>query len=509
MSTAEAFDGIQDVPMFQDPFLLDQPSESHGSSTTDELDVHSSSSQVDPISSFSHEIDLRCLAPTKSDTRRIVSRQVDYIGRRSMSETDLPRLEGMTLISPTKNTSASRPSCPNPSKTTGRKASRFVEAVGATLRKATTRRKTKKHLPQNRPESPTFETPFTATRQRPRQSSRGNSNARVPSNFSQSAPGNFIHGSCDDPFTDVPPLPPPSISRYYQNESMSPPMISPVIKSEPGSYQLDHSDGQVPLEGSWQQNHQPITIPLPNDQWSDMQIMENSDPGWFDYNMMAQSGKFIDQKNANLNLVMHSQQAQLPYEFVPFPDTSASGLMIHVPKPWSPQPAIVNDLNMKSHAHLPPLPPTAVERRARPPRAISSGARHFSVSPVRKTRAPSASPTCTPSGQQSRHNSGGSFSSLRSVSGRLPASMPGTPCSVRKRRSREPSGSSEVGFVNFTPDDGSMLMTGVAPSGSSKTKARREKEALERRRKLSEAAIKAVAAAGGDVERLMKQGFAF
>lgn len=65
------------------------------------------------------------------------------------------------------------------------------------------------------------------------------------------------------------------------------------------------------------------------------------------------------------------------------------------------------------------------------------------------------------------------------------------------------------GFVNFTPDDGGMLMTGVAPSGSSKTKARREKEALDRRRKLSEAAIKAVAAAGGDVETLLQQGFTF
>ena len=65
----------------------------------------------------------------------------------------------------------------------------------------------------------------------------------------------------------------------------------------------------------------------------------------------------------------------------------------------------------------------------------------------------------------------------------------------------------EIGFVNFTPNDGGMLMGGVAPSGSSKTKARREKEALDRRRKLSEAAIKAVAAAGGDVEQLLEQGF--
>lgn len=67
-------------------------------------------------------------------------------------------------------------------------------------------------------------------------------------------------------------------------------------------------------------------------------------------------------------------------------------------------------------------------------------------------------------------------------------------------------GSSEIGFVNYTPDDHNVLMTGVAPSGSSKTKARREKEAMERQRKLSEAVVKAVTAAGVDVSRLKEEG---
>jgi hypothetical protein len=44
----------------------------------------------------------------------------------------------------------------------------------------------------------------------------------------------------------------------------------------------------------------------------------------------------------------------------------------------------------------------------------------------------------------------------------------------------------------------------VAPSGSSKTKARREKEAAEKRRKLSQAALKAVMEAGGDVDSLRR-----
>lgn len=206
--------------------------------------------------------------------------------------------------------------------------------------------------------------------------------------------------------------------------------------------------------------------------------------------------------------------------------------MIHMPQPRGSQSTVVNDLTVNAQTFLPPPPPIpqaigqkmpGSERSHRPPKAKSSGARHLSCSPVRKQRGPSSS--STPADQsavpRSRHSSGASVSSLRSSSGRLPASMPGTPCSVRKRRSRDISGSnsatslggsdgaSGIGFVNFTPNDGSVLMTGVAPSGSSKTKARREKEAQDRRRRLSEAAIKAVAAAGGDVDKLIEQGFAF
>lgn len=59
-------------------------------------------------------------------------------------------------------------------------------------------------------------------------------------------------------------------------------------------------------------------------------------------------------------------------------------------------------------------------------------------------------------------------------------------------------GSAGLGFVNFTPEDRTRILTGVAPSGSSKTKARREKEAAERRRKFSEAAKRLVVEAGGD-----------
>lgn len=62
------------------------------------------------------------------------------------------------------------------------------------------------------------------------------------------------------------------------------------------------------------------------------------------------------------------------------------------------------------------------------------------------------------------------------------------------------------GFVNFTPDDSRKILTGVAPSGSSKTKARREKEAAEKRRKISQVAMQAIIDAGGDVRKLEEGG---
>ncbi|EON68513.1 hypothetical protein W97_07771 [Coniosporium apollinis CBS 100218] len=69
--------------------------------------------------------------------------------------------------------------------------------------------------------------------------------------------------------------------------------------------------------------------------------------------------------------------------------------------------------------------------------------------------------------------------------------------------------SAPVGFVNFTADDSRKILTGVAPSGSSKTKARREKEAADKRRKLSLAATRAVLEAGGDLGRLKQEGLFF
>ncbi|PGH15306.1 hypothetical protein AJ79_02471 [Helicocarpus griseus UAMH5409] len=98
--------------------------------------------------------------------------------------------------------------------------------------------------------------------------------------------------------------------------------------------------------------------------------------------------------------------------------------------------------------------------------------------------------------QHQRRNHIRKPSNLSTGSLRSPKGMPITPNSTPGKPPMS------VSFVNFTPEDSQKLLTGVAPSGSSKTKARREREAIEKRRKLSEAALLAVKRAGGDVEAL-------
>lgn len=115
------------------------------------------------------------------------------------------------------------------------------------------------------------------------------------------------------------------------------------------------------------------------------------------------------------------------------------------------------------------------------------------------TRPLSRSPSPTPQPRFHRRRPSGQAARSSATASRRKSSQ----SSHGSARAPSSAGASAgVGFVNFTPDDSRKILTGVAPSGSSKTKARREKEAAEKRRKLSQAAVKAVMEAGGDVERL-------
>ncbi|KAL4872992.1 hypothetical protein BDV12DRAFT_161116 [Aspergillus spectabilis] len=125
------------------------------------------------------------------------------------------------------------------------------------------------------------------------------------------------------------------------------------------------------------------------------------------------------------------------------------------------------------------------------------------------SRSPSLSPNTGVSPKNGSANGNGIImkTTPRRPHARKPSGQStGTPKPLKgpKNLSTSPRGgkSVTVSFVNFTAHDSKKILTGVAPSGSSKTKARREQEARDRRRKLSEAALNAVRKAGGDVEAL-------
>lgn len=123
---------------------------------------------------------------------------------------------------------------------------------------------------------------------------------------------------------------------------------------------------------------------------------------------------------------------------------------------------------------------------------------------TRDSHSPSLSPKAGTSPKDMRNASISKPTHRRTHSRKLSGqSMTGPkPAKASGSSPRGANKSVSVSFVNFTAHDSKKILTGVAPSGSSKTKARREQEARDRRRKLSEAALRAVRSAGGDVEAL-------
>ncbi|KAF2155834.1 hypothetical protein K461DRAFT_303298 [Myriangium duriaei CBS 260.36] len=80
----------------------------------------------------------------------------------------------------------------------------------------------------------------------------------------------------------------------------------------------------------------------------------------------------------------------------------------------------------------------------------------------------------------------------RTRSGPAPTGCSNTSRSSRSRsRNGSPQKQPGGAFVNFTPDDAPKLLAGVAPSGSSKTKAKRDREVIDAKRRFN-AALRAV-----------------
>lgn len=266
-------------------------------------------------------------------------------------------------------------------------------------------------------------------------------------------------------------------------------------------------------------------------------------------------------RNSSMSLPMHNRPTDLSIEYGPGDDFS--GLMIHMPQPRAHQPAVLSSgttdpLSIPpSNLSYQPLPyayhPSpdlhqqpgrhrrqySEQRRPRP-RAPSSGSRHYGngngpygtplTSPRRVSSSAcytlpeeSASPTPKPRLRNSSSTSSLAVRKRRSWSRRQGSgSEPRTPGrsasfgpdGARRGSTSSAGGGSSSGggggglsieFCNYTPNDKKVLMNGVAPSGSSKTKARREREAQENKRKLSEKYMQAIRAAGADVEEKLKQ----
>ncbi|KAK5129591.1 hypothetical protein LTR08_003056 [Meristemomyces frigidus] len=122
--------------------------------------------------------------------------------------------------------------------------------------------------------------------------------------------------------------------------------------------------------------------------------------------------------------------------------------------------------------------------------------------PAESRRRSADSPTPPPmTDSRARHRA-----TRRSASRHRRTKSTGNSSSAPRHPSQQSPEKGGSGFVNYTPHDCTKILSGVAPSGSSKTKARREKEAADKRRRLSEAAVRAVVDAGGDLDGLARAG---
>jgi hypothetical protein len=165
---------------------------------------------------------------------------------------------------------------------------------------------------------------------------------------------------------------------------------------------------------------------------------------------------------------------------------------------------ISNDLN------LPDTPPEPVSASALHPRRFSESPSYRRMpqpSSEALNRRQSVAHTPRPPPAQRSPSLLGKFSidahtmPLSNIAGHVVPSQ-------ARRKSSKSSMSSHGGartprrgsceFVNYTAGDSHRILKGVAPSGSSKTKLRREREEADKRRKLAENARIAVEKAGGD-----------
>jgi hypothetical protein len=438
-------------------------------------------------------------------------------GRAAVSDSKLLSLEGITLDSPqiTGNSHNSLPSSPSPSATLlERRKNRLVESLSKSLRKTTGSR-------DNRLRSPIRKSTSSPAMKRP--------HSNQADSLSQKLALDATKFSFDFEKSLEPLSPPPSarasdpsqifcsvgtgkkpLNGFSDNSYLVKPTTRQIAYDTPmatPTLETDHTRSasfqQLPSEffpmtpqpqsvsASWSQI--PGSSEFSAYEVSTLYPADIDAPVWWNHAAsapMAQpspSNFHANPQQATKSLAMQLQNG-ISYGIndVGFnPSNMASGLMIQMPELAAQQSFVMGTSPTMRQGYF-------AATRSQP---------HYNTANHQRAHAPSRQPQSSPI----RKNRSGSSDS----------ESPSPTLHVRKRKSpknhknstpRTPPTPGAVDFVNFTPNDSRKILTGVAPSGSSKTKARREKEALEKRRKLSQAAMRAVREAGGDIESLVEQG---
>jgi len=431
--------------------------------------------------------------------------------KHSISDAELLKLEGISLQSPGRLLQGFASSPSQPSSTL--RQPKFLDAVSTTIKRAAggVRSPTEQRT-EGGNGSPVRDIQRWSRRQSPPRPSLRS--VQIPPLSTANAGAAFVSGFVEDPFSmesNSTSIPAPWLWASQDSVGMLQQQHGPEARKAtiPRSVSM-----AAPSKPSWPVADTEGSSPWLQQDLADLQAELDglSEPALWRADPLQELST-SPARDASRNLAQRMSPTDLSYDFNNSVSANNNGTTIDMPQPRQLQQGVLYDLTLSAAAFL-PLPtdqspqhsPNNYYRyneRTRPPPAPSSSARNMST-PMHRTRTRSES--SSPSPAHGRHSSG------ESRHRRTPSDTSLGPSSIRKRRPsrvREPRTQSAggIGFVNFTPHDSQMLMTGVAASGSSKTKAKREREAIERRRKLGEAAMKAVEAAGGDVEKLAAEEF--
>ena len=438
-------------------------------------------------------------------------------GRAAVSDSELLSLKGITLDSPqiTGNSRNSLPSSPSPTATLlERRKTRLVESLSKSLRKTTGSRDNRLRSPIRKPTSSAAmkrshsnqtdnlsqklaldATKFSFDFEKSLEPLSPPPSARAPDlsqNFCSAGTGKKpLNGFSDNGYLLRPtarqtaydtPMTTPLLDADHTRSASFQRLPSEFFPMTPQPQSVSASWSQIPASSEFSAYEASTLFPADIDA-----------PVWRNHAAsapMAQpslSNFHANPQRATKSLAMQLQNG-ISYGIndVGFnPSNMASGLMIQMPELAAQQSFVMGTSPSTRQGYF-------AATRSQP---------HSYTAKHERAHAPSRQPHPSPM----RKNRSGSSDS----------ESPSPTLQVRKRKSpknhknstpRTPSTPGTVDFVNFTPSDSRKILTGVAPSGSSKTKARREKEALEKRRKLSQAAMRAVREAGGDIGSLVEQG---